>query len=134
LRETQKIHAILLAALSHEYSRVVGTGLSVTGSFVNTLLNADGTFNAQYKQIIPQLYEAVLSKLNKVDMDQEVKSFSIIASADLVSCCHSVLTADQTTKIVSVFVSRLTHELTRETALKGLTLIALNETSDSRQQ
>jgi hypothetical protein len=31
-----------------------------------------------------------------------------------------------------VFVSRLTHELTRETALKGLTLVALNETSDAK--
>jgi len=35
---------------------------------------------------------------------------------------------------VSIFVSRLTHELTRETALKGLTLIALNETSDARSR
>lgn len=75
----------------------------------------------------------MLAKLNKVDMDQEVKSLAIIASADLVSCCHSVLSNDQINKIVVVFVSRLTHELTREIALKGLTLIALNETSDSRQ-
>lgn len=133
LKETSQIQDILLASLSHEYSRVVGTGLSVTGSFMNTLQNQDGSFNTQYKSIVPSLYDAILSKLNKVDMDQEVKSFSIIASADMVSSCHTVLTSDQTTKIVSVFVSRLTHELTRETALKGLTLIALNETSDSRQ-
>ena len=69
LKETNAIQEILLSALSHEYSRVVGTGLSVTGSFVNTLLKADGSFNTQYKNIIPQLYDAVLSKLNKVDMD-----------------------------------------------------------------
>ena len=31
-----------------------------------------------------------------------------------------------------MFASRLSHELTRETALKGLTLIALNETSDNK--
>jgi len=51
-----------------------------------------------------------------------------------VTVCHSVLSPEQITKIVSVFVSRLSHELTRETALKGLTLIALNETSDQRNK
>lgn len=132
LKETQTIQKILLSSLNHDYSRVVGTALSVTGSFVNTLLNKDGTFNASFKPLVPSLYDCVLAKLNKHDIDQEVKQLAIIASADLVSCCHTVLSADQITKIVQVFVSRLTHELTRETALKGLTLISLNETSDSR--
>jgi hypothetical protein len=45
LKETASIQTILLASLSHEYSRVVGTGLSVTSSLFNTLLSADGTFN-----------------------------------------------------------------------------------------
>jgi len=49
-------------------------GLSFTASFMNTLLQKDMTFNSQYKAIVPQLYDAVLVKLNKVDMDQEVKS------------------------------------------------------------
>lgn len=40
------------------------------------------------------LYETVLKKLNKHDIDQEVKQLAIIASADLVSCCHTVLSAD----------------------------------------
>ncbi len=63
-----------MQALNHEYSRVVGMGLSVIASFMNTLLQKDMTFNSQYKAIVPQLYDAVLVKLNKVDMDQEVKS------------------------------------------------------------
>jgi paraquat-inducible protein B len=75
-----------------------------------------------------------LQKLNKHDIDQEVKQLSIIASADLVSCCNAQLTADQINKVIQVFVSRLTHELTRDTALKGLTLIALNDTTDNRSR
>jgi hypothetical protein len=42
LKETASIQTILLASLGHEYSRVVGTGLSVTSSFVSTLLLANG--------------------------------------------------------------------------------------------
>jgi hypothetical protein len=56
LKETASIQTILLASLSHEYSKVVGTGLSVTSSFVNTLLQADGTFNPQFKTLIAPLY------------------------------------------------------------------------------
>lgn len=101
---------------------------------MNTLLNKDGSFNVQYKALLAPIYDAVYAKLNKHDIDQEVKQLSIIASADLVSCCHSQLMPKQVTDVVQVFVTRLTHELTRETALKGLTLIALNETSDRKSQ
>lgn len=89
LREANQIQKYLLASLNHDYSRVVGTGLSVTGSFMNTLLNADGSFNNSYKGLIVPIYDAVFVKLNKHDIDQEVKQLSIIASADLVSCCNA---------------------------------------------
>jgi hypothetical protein len=79
---------------------VVGTGLAVTGSFMNTLLNQDGSFRNEYKGLITPIYDAVFVKLNKHDIDQEVKQLSIIASADLVSCCHQQLTADQVSKVV----------------------------------
>lgn len=131
LKHANDIQKMLLAALNHEYSRVVGTGLATTGSFMNTLTNTDGSFRNEYKGLINPIFDAVFTKLNKHDIDQEVKQLSIIASADLVSSAHQQLTADQVNKVVQVFVSRLTHELTRETALKGLTFVALNETSDS---
>lgn len=55
--------------MNHDYSRVVGTSLSVTGSFMNTLLNKDGSFNVQYKALIAPIYDAVYAKLNKHDID-----------------------------------------------------------------
>jgi hypothetical protein len=64
-------------------------------------------------------------------MDLDVKQQSIIAAADLVSSCYSVLNENQIQSILRSFVDRLGHELTRETALKGITLVALNETSIS---
>lgn len=132
LSEANLIQKILLASLNHDYSRVVGTSLSVTGSFMNTLLLKDGSFNTAHKALVNPLFDAVLQKLNKHDIDQEVKQLSILASADLVSCCNAQLTAEQINKVIQVFVARLTHELTRDTALKGLTLIALNDTTDNR--
>ena len=133
LVHTNKIQTILLALLNYEYSKVVGQGPNVTGSYMVTLLNQDGSFMVQYKPIILPLYEAVLAKLNKVDIDQKVKSLSIIVSADLVQSCHSQFTAAQIQSVVAIFLNWLSHKLTRETAFKGLTHIALSETGDNRQ-
>lgn len=69
LAHSNHILKILLSSLNHEYSKVVGQGLSVTGSFMSTLLNADGSFMVQYKPTVQPLYDAVLAKLNKIDID-----------------------------------------------------------------
>jgi hypothetical protein len=100
LKYASQIQGFLLASLNHDYSRVVGAGLSVTCSFVTTLLKKDGSFNSEFKSLINPLYDAVYSKLCKHDIDQEVKQLSIIAAADLVSCCHSQLAAKQITDVV----------------------------------
>lgn len=73
LKQATQIQGFLLASLNHDYSRVVGAGLSVTGSFVTTLLKKDGNFNSEFKSLINPIYDAVYSKLCKHDIDQEVK-------------------------------------------------------------
>lgn len=99
---------------------------------MHTLTSADGVMDAQFKPLVHSLYSEIVTKLNKVDMDLDVKQQSIISSADCVSACHTVLSPAEVNNVVKIFVSRLNHELTRETALKGLSLIALNESSDRR--
>jgi soluble P-type ATPase len=47
-----RIKQILIAALNHDYSKVVAIGLSVTGSFFHTLLDTDCSFKASYKPLI----------------------------------------------------------------------------------
>lgn len=95
-----------------------------------TLRGQDGTFDQKYTPLIKPLYNAIFVKLGKIDIDQEVKTRSIIAAADLVSVCSSILTPDEISKIIQLLTDKLKHDLTRDSALKGITLVALNETSD----
>lgn len=76
--------------------------------------------------MVQPFHNSITDKLNKVDIDQEVKQCSILASASLISVCHKHLSAGQKDAIYSIFNSRLSNELTRDAALKGLTMIALN--------
>lgn len=111
---------------------MVGKSLGVTGSFLHTLVGTDGVMDSKFRSLVQPLFDEVYTKLNKVDMDLDVKQQSIVSSADVVSACHAVLSSTDINNVVKIFVARLNHELTRDTALKGLTLVALNEASDSR--
>ncbi len=62
-----------------------------------------------------------------------MKSCSIIAAANLVAVCHTVLPPAKVAHIIEIFADRLKQELTRDAALKGLTMIALNESTLKNQ-
>jgi len=83
--------------------------------------------------LVKPFYTAVFAKLNKVDIDQEVKKRSIISAADLVSVSNSVLSPEEIAKVIQVLTERLKQDLTREAALKAIKFIVLNETSSSYQ-
>ena len=118
-----------MAALNHEYSKVVSEGLRVAGSFVFILRATDGsgTLDPAFKSVVTPLYEAIKDKLQKTDIDQEVKQCSIIAMASFVAVCHKSLTSQQLAGIINVYNERLQNELTRDAALKAITKIALNQ-------
>jgi hypothetical protein len=63
-----------------------------------------------------------------------VKSCSIISAASLVSVCHSALAPAQVEEVLKIYQDRLGNELTRDAALKGLTMIALNDGGGSGAQ
>jgi uncharacterized membrane protein YvbJ len=67
---------IILASLNHTYSKVVSKGLRVAGSFVYILRTADngsGILDPAFNSIVNPLYDAIKDKLQKTDIDQEVK-------------------------------------------------------------
>lgn len=102
----------------------------MTGSFLNALrAKESSTISSSQATIASNLYDLITLKLEKVDIDQDVKSCSIIAAANLVAVCHTVLSPSKINAIIKVFSDRLQQELTRDAALKGLTMIALNESS-----
>lgn len=70
----ENIQGLLLFALNHDYSKVVSEGLRVTGSFLSTLREGASTIGPLLQPMTRDFYAAVITKLSKVDIDQEVKT------------------------------------------------------------
>ena len=105
-----KITDLLIHALNRDYSKIVSESLVVVGAYLNTLLDANLTsVDQKFAQYTPKYYSAVVNLLKKVDIDQEVKTGSIIAAAILISVCHSCLKPDQMEQLIQVFPERLNN-------------------------
>jgi hypothetical protein len=124
----QKVMNIVMEALNHEYSKVVSEGLRVAGSFVYILRGADkASIDDKYTSVVAPLHQAIMDKLQKTDIDQEVKQCSIIAMSSFITVCHKKLTASNIQAVIAIYQDRLQNELTRDATLKAITKIALNQ-------
>jgi hypothetical protein len=63
-----------------------------------------------------------------------VKQSSILAVASVLSIAYPLLGADAVTRSLSLFGERLTSELTRESTLRALTMMALNHQKKSDKE
>jgi len=69
-KHVPEIEKLLIFSLNHDYSKVVSEGLRVSGSFLNTLKDQSGAkLDLQFKSVVQPYYQAISSKLNKVDID-----------------------------------------------------------------
>ena len=129
----QKLFDIILKGINHEYSKVVSESLRVAGVFVNILKNPQsGEINPQYQSIVQPLYAAIRTKLQKADIDQEIKECSIISMANFICICHKVLQQNQIVEVIQIYNERLANDLTRDATLKSLTKISSNQSSRDR--
>lgn len=67
-----------------------------------------------------------MEKLARVNIDTEVKHCCLLTASSLISTSHPILGAQVLDQYFDIFVDRLNNELTRDAALKGLTMIAAN--------
>jgi hypothetical protein len=129
-QEHEGLGRFLNAALGHSQSRIVSETLRVTGMFALQLQDLEGLLDDQYVDTVRVLYSSIREKLQKQDIDQEVKQSSIIAIAQVLSVAHEKFSAQEISGIISIFGDRLNNELTREATLKALTLLARNPHSN----
>jgi hypothetical protein len=87
----QKIQAIILKAISHDYQKVVSEALRVAGIFVNVIKGENGLVDPKFAGVVQPLYAAIRQKLQTADIDQEIKQCSIISMANFISVCHKNL-------------------------------------------
>lgn len=120
-RDVQSALELIMKALNHEYAKIIAEGLRVTASLIFAL---ESTINTTSKGVVAPVFAAVLEKLRKSDIDQEVKQSSLISIAGIASVAHQQIGAAGLADMVKLFVERLDSELTRDSALKGFTSMA----------
>ena len=125
--KADEITEFLKKAVQHDYSKVVYEGLRVSSSFLNALRSADtATVGPQYQASVLKLHEIIFEKLGKVNIDTEVKHCCLLTASSLICTAHPLLGVQTLDKYYNIFAERMTSELTREAALKGLAMIASN--------
>jgi hypothetical protein len=55
----QKIQAIILKAISHDYQKVVSEALRVAGIFVNVIKGENGLVDPKFAGVVQPLYAAI---------------------------------------------------------------------------
>jgi cullin-associated NEDD8-dissociated protein 1 len=87
-----QIFDIIQKGISHEYSKVVSEALRVAGIYVNILRNPQtGDIAPSFAGVVQPLYAAIRTKLQKADIDQEIKECSIVSMANFIGVCHKQL-------------------------------------------
>lgn len=124
-QDTQTALQLIMKSLNHEYAKIIAEGLRVTAALVFAL---ESSINTGSKGIVQPIFTAVLEKLKKADIDQEVKQSSLISMAGIVSIAHQQIGAPGISDLVKTFSDRLDSELTRDSALKGFTSMAQAKT------
>ena len=88
------------------------------------LQGLDGLIEAGHKSTANKMYDLVFEKLKNPAVDQDVKYSSIIAMAKIIKVSHEQLGAGSINNVLAIYKNRLQVELTREPAVRGLTLLA----------
>ena len=104
-------------------------GLRVASAFLNALCNlgqGGSTVDNQFASSVGTLNAIIYAKLERVNIDTEVKHSCLLTASSLICTSYPILGQSELSKYFAVFKERMTNELTREAALRGLTVIASN--------
>ena len=82
--------------MNHNQSKIVSETLRVTGMFIIQLQDLGGELGFDFHDIVKDLYNIILQKLQRLDIDQEVKQNSIICMAQLLNISHEIFTNGET--------------------------------------
>jgi cullin-associated NEDD8-dissociated protein 1 len=77
--------------------------------------------------VAKQLYSAIEPLLAAHDVDQEIKECALKACASLLSSLHSNMSSEQTGRLLSLLLDRLSNETTRMAAIKTLSSMAATD-------
>jgi len=118
----ESVSAPVLKAISDPYYKINAEALRVLTEIVKILAGAETGFNVEPH--IPAVFEATLSKLRQLDIDQEVKEGAIECTGLLISLLGDKLNESQVNQCLSILVERLSNEVTRLGTVRTIEQIA----------
>ena len=84
----------------------------------------ESTRSKERAEVAQMLFGAIEPKLAAHDVDQEIKECALKATASLLSCLHSDMSAESINRLLWLLLERLKNETTRIAAIKNLSIIA----------
>lgn len=119
----------IASIVAEDWYKIIAEALRLLGSVVQVMRPRDsvsGAFNNDfaYQSFVPRIYSAILSRLEALDLDQEIKECAILSMGRLVSTVGDQLQASQLSSVLSLLQRRLENETTRSAALKTIIAIA----------
>jgi len=122
------VHAILpsiFAAVADKYYKVVAHALNACAALVHVLRrDASSTVSKEYTKHIKSLLDAVLTKLDASDEDQEVKDAATHACAVIMAQLNDVVNATDQSRALGLLLERSRNETTRLSAVRAFDMIA----------
>uniref|UniRef100_A0A914QXH1 TATA-binding protein interacting (TIP20) domain-containing protein n=1 Tax=Panagrolaimus davidi TaxID=227884 RepID=A0A914QXH1_9BILA len=105
------------------FSKVSSEAIEVINSLICSMANSSATMN---QKLLEKIYNLLISKFQVTDMDQEVKDKTTFGIGFFVTAFGDSL-GSQLDKCLSLLSDRLNNEISRQSALKALTIIARSE-------
>jgi hypothetical protein len=96
------------------------------------MIHTGYNLEAKWAPLVDEIYTVVLGRLRDKALDSESRQVCILTASDIVSVCHEQLGDAKVKEMFGCIIDCLKNDNLQEIALKGLTLIALHETSDLR--
>ena len=116
---------MIVEGLNDEYFKIISEALRLAAVFIHSIRPDGGkAAGPGVGDIASKLFQGSFAKLQQTDIDQEVKQASISATCHIISQTHDLLPSDQVSKSLLILKDRLSNEVTRNSTLKGLTIIA----------
>lgn len=116
---------LVVQMVQDNFYKVVAEALVVVQLLVRVIRPLEKPSSFDFTPHVNPLYQCVFIKLYATDIDQEVKEKAISAMGQLISSFGDFLNG-QLTKCLPVMLERLKNEITRLTAVRALTVIALS--------
>jgi cullin-associated NEDD8-dissociated protein 1 len=123
-----KIMKDVLLSINENWYKIIAEGLRVLSTIISVIRPIDKVMsvdsNERYSAYAKQMFDSILSRVEALDIDQEIKVCAIGASGKLVAFLGDHMDPASVVTILTILRKRLENEITRISSLRSIIHIA----------